>query len=62
MQQNVRLDELYSDFGVVFGKLQPLLQRYLTREENERRTSIVMEEFLPIRNRILEIESGLSDA
>jgi hypothetical protein len=62
MGQNARLDQLYSDWRTAFGKLQPLLQRPLTQEENEIRTSIIREEILPIRNQILEIESGLCQA
>ena len=60
MKPNEKLDRLYGLFREGKSKLQPYLQRPLTSEENARRTAIIQEEILPIRNQIIEIESGLS--
>ncbi len=54
-----KIDDLYVGFRAGVAKLQPYNHRPLTREENERRNSIITEEILPIRNRIVGIESGL---
>jgi hypothetical protein len=62
MEQNVRLDQLYACLRAALGRLQPLLQRPLTQEENRRRTSIIQEEILPTRNQINESERGLCHA
>ena len=59
METNARLDELYAHLTATRARLQPLLQVPLTQEENARRTSLIREEMLPIRNQIIEIESGL---
>jgi hypothetical protein len=62
MGKNAILDELYSIRKTIWARLQPLLQRPLTREENDLRTSIIREELLPNTNRIRAIENGLCNA
>jgi hypothetical protein len=60
MEPKLKIDRLYADFRAAWGRLKPYLQRPLTYDENERRTSIIRDEILPLRDRIIEIESGLS--
>jgi hypothetical protein len=60
MRRNEMLDRLYALLRVGLRKLQPYRQRPLTAEENARRTSIIRDDILPIRNQIIEIESGLN--
>jgi|GraSoiStandDraft_41_1057321.scaffolds.fasta_scaffold738165_2 hypothetical protein len=55
-----KLEELYTNFRASMAKLQPYNHRPLTQDENAHRTAIIREEILPIRNQIIEIESGLS--
>ena len=59
MTPNKRPDQLYVQLRAGYEKLQPYLQRPLTSQENDRRTWIIQNLILPIRNRISEIESGL---
>lgn len=58
MGTKVVLDRLYADFNAAWGRLLPYLQRPLTEAERAHRTSIIRDEVLPIRNRIIEIEGG----
>jgi len=53
------IDQLYIGFRASVAKLQPYNHRPLTQQDNARRNSIITEEILPIRNQIVEIESGL---
>jgi hypothetical protein len=59
MNNNAGLEQLLADFRAAVRRLQPLLQRPLTREENALRTSIIRDELLPIRNQIIQIDGGL---